>query len=70
MARYRVRFIKHIYDSTGHPHDSVEGTVEVRQAKSQDRAVTAAQRRFERQKGIPSWSLYADRFEVDAGQEP
>jgi hypothetical protein len=62
MARYRVRFMKKLCDDSGHSHDCVEGIIYVRRAKSRDRAVRAAQRRFERLKRISRWQLYADTF--------
>jgi hypothetical protein len=62
---YRVRFMKKICDDTGHQHNCVEGIVYVRRAKSMDRALKAAQLRFERMKRIPRWDLYADTFYLD-----
>lgn len=69
MAHYHVRFIKTLCDDTGHPHKCVEGVVNIRRARDQDRAVQAAKRRFERMKRIPRWDLYADTFELDVHQE-
>lgn len=65
MARYRVRFIKNLCDDTGHEHKCVEGVVRIRRAKSEDRAMRAAQHRFKRMKRIPRWNLYADFVEVE-----
>ena len=69
MAYYRVRFIKTLCDDYGHPHECIEGIIDIRQARSQDRAVQAAKHRFERIKRIPRWDLYADTFEVDIDKE-
>ncbi len=69
MAHYRVRFIKTLNDDTGHPHECIEGIVDIRRARSLDRAVQAAKHRFERMKRIPQWSFYADAFEVDIDRE-
>lgn len=70
MAHYRVRFIKTLNDDTGHPHKCVEGIVEVRRARTRDRAVQAAKYRFERMRRIPRWDLHADTFEIDTGKMP
>lgn len=64
MARYQVSFFKHLLSSNGHPAKALQGTVEVRHAKSMERAVTAAKRRFERRCELPHWSLHADTLEV------
>jgi len=69
MAHYRVRFIKTLCDDTGHPHECIEGIIDIRRARSRDRAVQAAKHRFERIKRIPRWDLYADTFEVDIDRE-
>lgn len=68
MARYRVRFIKALCDDCGHPHKCIQGIVDIHWARTQDRAVQAAKRRFERIKRIPRWDLYADTFEVESGK--
>ncbi len=69
MAQYRVSFLKTLCDDSGHPHDCIEGIVNIRWARSQDRAVQAAKLRFKRMKKIPQWDFYADTFEVDIDQE-
>ena len=68
MPRYRVRFIKNLCDDTGHQYKCVEGVVDIRRARDRERAVQAAQRRFERMKRIPRWTLYADTFELDVDE--
>ncbi len=65
MGHYSVRFIKILNDDTGHPHRCIQGTVDIRRARTRDRAVQAAMHQFERMKHIPRWDLYADTFEVD-----
>jgi len=69
MAHYRVRFIKTLCDDYGHPHKGIEGIVDIRRARTQDRAVQAAKHRFERMRRIPRWDLYADTFEVESGKK-
>jgi hypothetical protein len=61
--------MKKICDDTGHQHNCVEGIVYVRRAKSTDRALKAAQRRFERMKKIPRWDLYADAFQLEVDSD-
>lgn len=68
MTDYHFRFMKTVYDSTGHPHRCVEGVVDIYQAKNKDRALQAAKYRFERMKGISHWDLYADTVELDFDQ--
>lgn len=65
MVQYHVRFIKNLYDDTGHGHRCVEGVVDIRRARDSGRAVQAAKRRFERMKRIPRWDLHADTFELE-----
>ena len=69
MPHYHVRFIKNLCDDTGHQHKCVEGTVHIRRARDQDRAMRAAQHRFARSKRVPRWSLYADAVEVEIEEE-
>jgi hypothetical protein len=66
MMGYSIRFLKKLCDDSGHQHICVQGIVQVRKAKSLDRALEAAQRRFERMKKISRWDLYADTFQVEA----
>ncbi|MEJ2376961.1 MAG: hypothetical protein P8Y71_16615 [Pseudolabrys sp.] len=68
MVQYHVRFIKNLYDDTGHGRRCVEGIVDIRSARDSDRAVQAAKRRFERMKRIPRWDLHADTFELEIDQ--
>jgi hypothetical protein len=56
---YRVSFFKKLTDSTGHPVDACQGTVEVR-APTQDCAIDLARHRFAALKDVGSWSLRAD----------
>jgi hypothetical protein len=56
---YRVSFFKKLTDSTGHPVDACQGTVEV-QASSEDSAIGVARRAFAELKDVGEWSLRAD----------
>ncbi len=64
MAEYRVSFFKYLLNSNGYPCKALQHTVAVRHAKSADRAVKAAQRRYERLCHMPDWKLHADAMEV------
>ena len=65
MAQYQVRFFKYLLSSDGHPAKALQRVVEVRRAKSADRAIRAAQRRFERHCAVRHWTLHADAIEVE-----
>ena len=65
MSQHVVRFIKHICDDTGHPHYCTQAVVEIRRARSRDRAIEAAKHRFSRMRKIKCWEIHADSFEVD-----
>ncbi len=60
MTQYRFCFVKTLYDHAGHRHDCLEGEVRVRRAQTQERAVRAAQLKFQRSRKIPHWKIYAD----------
>jgi F0F1-type ATP synthase delta subunit len=64
MGEYRVRFIKRLCNDVGLQRNCLQGLVDVRRAKTAERAVQAAQKRFERSKRISDWRVYADICEV------
>ena len=64
MSQHLVRFLKHLCDDTGHPHACTQGVIEIRQARSRDRAIQAAQHKFARLRKIKHWAQHADTFEV------
>jgi hypothetical protein len=66
MTRYRVTFFKHLLSSDGHPFKYLQHTIEIRRAKNADRAIKAAERRYERLCQVPDWRLHADMFELQA----
>ena len=45
----------------GHPFKCIQGVIEIRRARSPDRAVEAAELRYERLHGVRDWRLYARR---------
>ncbi len=66
MTRYRVTFFKHLVSSDGHPFKCLQHTIEIRRAKTADRAVEAAERRYARVRHVPDWRFYADTIEFEA----
>ncbi|HET9902657.1 MAG TPA: hypothetical protein VFQ27_03010 [Xanthobacteraceae bacterium] len=59
MTAYRVTFYKELVNSEGHPFKCPQHIVLVRRAKSQQRALLAAQRRIERRSRC-RWTVLAD----------
>ena len=66
MTSYRVTFFKNLINSSGHEFKCQQGSIDIRRARNDERALQAAQRRYERAKKIDSWTLYADVAELDA----
>lgn len=64
MARYRVRFIKSIPNSSGHLASCVQRAVEV-EAPNSKAAIADAQQAFCALMGLSECRFYADAFEVD-----
>lgn len=48
MSRRRIRFVKNLFDDTGHQQKCLEGGVKIRQPKNEDRDGRAAPHRFAR----------------------
>jgi hypothetical protein len=63
MSSYRVTFFKSLLSSDGHPFKCPQAHIEIRHAKTRDRAMRAAQYRYERLIKRP-WSRHADAFEA------
>src|SRR5215831_21347762 len=68
MTFYRVSFYKHLLSSDGHPFRCLQQSVKIGRARSIERAILAAEHRFERRKGLPVWDLHADDFDVEIGE--
>ena len=68
--QYRVAFFKYLLSSDGHPFKCLQHTVEIRRAKNAERALKAAEYRYERHSHVPDWKLYADTFELEACSQP
>ena len=65
-TQYRVAFFKRLLSSNGQSFKCLQHTVEIRRAKSTNRAIKAAERRYERLHHASDWRLYADSFELEA----
>ena len=65
MCRYRVIFFKSLLGIDGHPDKYLQQSIVIRRAKSAERAVEAAKRRYERRCRVADWRLHADGFEME-----
>jgi transposase-like protein len=63
--QYRVTFFKYLLSSNGRPFKCLQHTVEIRRAKNAERALKAAEYRYERFRHVQDWKLYADTFELE-----
>ena len=62
--RHSTTFFKYVRSSNGHEFKCVQETITIERAKSIDRAVEAAKRRFERRRRVVHWQLHSDGFDV------
>ena len=65
MCRYRVIFFKSLLGIDGHPDKCLQQSIVIRRARSVERAVEAAKRRYERRCRVADWRLHADGFEME-----
>jgi hypothetical protein len=65
MTTYRVSFFKNGRSSDGHAIGRLQQAIEVRHARSLDRAVQAAERAYEHFHQVPYWWQHADFFELE-----
>ena len=65
MPSYKVSFFKDLLSSNGHQFKCLQKAVEIRRARSAERAVQAAERRFARLHRVRDWKLHADLLEVE-----
>jgi hypothetical protein len=65
MTPCKVSFFKNLLSSNGHQFKCLQGVINIRRAKSMDRAVQAAERRFARRRSVPHWTLHADDIELE-----
>jgi len=62
MASFRISFVNHLPDSTGHVHRCVQREIVTRSGAAES-AVEIAKREFERLEGTPRWDLRAHFLE-------
>jgi hypothetical protein len=67
--RYRVSFFKNLLCLDGNASRCLRQSIVIRRAKSVDRAVEAAKRRYERLCEVPDWRLQADGVELEIDLE-
>jgi hypothetical protein len=65
MPGYRVHFYKRLVNSYGKPFKTLQGKIEVIQAKTAAEAEIAARRQFEELRGVADWQLQADTAETE-----
>jgi hypothetical protein len=70
MPAYRITFYKELLSSDGHPFHCAQMAIDIGRARTPERAVVAAKRRFERRCGILDWANYADSFELASSPRP
>jgi hypothetical protein len=65
MCRYRVIFFKNLLSIDGQRDKCLQQSIVIRRARSVERAVEAAKRRYERRCRVADWKLQADGFEME-----
>jgi hypothetical protein len=65
MTSYRVSFFNELTNSSGKLCKVCQRSVDIRTARSLDRAVEAAKKRFARLERVREWRLHARLFEVE-----
>ncbi len=64
MKGYQISFFNDLPNDSGHVFHCCQRVIEIRMAKSEDRAIEAAKRRFERRERVSNWTIHAGSFEV------
>jgi len=65
MQRFRVKFLNNLTNSTGHQFQCLQRVVPIARAKSIERAIKAAQYRFERLEQVSNWRFHAQSIEAE-----
>ena len=65
MSSYRIKFMNDLVNSSGHNFHCCQEAIEIRAAKSRERAVQAAKHRFARRQDVPNWTARAHLIEVE-----
>src|SRR6266550_4653430 len=66
---YWVSFFKALLSSDGYQFRCLQQSIVIRRARSVERVVEAAKRRFERRCRVTDWRLYADGVELEMDQQ-
>ena len=69
-SRYRVRFCRTLVNDSGVICKSTIDVVDIRAARSTERALSAAMRRFERKHRIAAWHDLAHSYETEEVRSP
>ena len=64
MTAYKISFFNELTNDSGHNFHCCQRVIEIRSAKSKDRAIRAAKRRFERRERVQHWGIRATSIEV------
>jgi hypothetical protein len=65
MKSYRIGFFNELRNDSGHMFHCCQRVVEIRLAKTKERAIEAAKRRFAHRERISNWSIHARSIEVE-----
>ena len=65
MSGYRIKFMNDFVNSAGHNFHCCQDAIEIRFARSRERAIEAAKHRFARRQRIPDWRVHAHLIEVE-----
>jgi hypothetical protein len=65
MTSYRISFLNELTNDTGHIFHCCQGVIDIRRAKTKERALEAAKRRFARKEKIGHWSHHAASVELE-----
>jgi hypothetical protein len=65
MHGFRIKFLNRLLSSDGHQFNCLQRMIPIRRAKDRDRAIRAAQRRFEKAEHVANWRHHAQSFEVE-----
>ncbi|MDB5393774.1 MAG: hypothetical protein JWM91_1280 [Rhodospirillales bacterium] len=65
MKAYRICFFNDLTNDSGHVFHCCQRIIEIRSAKSQDRAIKAAKRRFARRESISHWHIRAHSIAIE-----
>ncbi len=65
MKSYRIHFFNDLANDCGQLFHCKQRTIEIRAARSKDRALEAAKLRFARREQIGNWALHARSIDIE-----